>query len=69
MRLFFAPEILGAEQCPKGLWVVGILELRGGKEKCQERKCGSENVVGKGWEGDGGGGAFSVLHLQGHASV
>lgn len=38
MRLFFVLEILGAEQCPKGLWATGILELRGGKEKCQERK-------------------------------
>jgi hypothetical protein len=39
MRLFFfVPEIFGAEQCPKGLWALGILELRGGKEKCQERK-------------------------------
>lgn len=37
MRLFFVPEILGAEQCPKGLWAVGILELRGGKEMPGEK--------------------------------
>lgn len=34
-----------------------------------EKIGGMKMLVGKGWEEGGGGGASSVLHQQGHASV